>query len=187
MNKYADWDVNLQTDNGPLPVKGDVNAKVSLSPETAAVVGAAGGGTLGYLLGPEHKGWRALTTLAGAMLGGTGTWYATTKLASVHKEAREKQYAPKGSTSKTNIGTGQQSAGNPVTNIFRSFTQPRYAGDPTGNTQYQVDQNTFKNMSTAWQQYKASPAYVAPGQRPPARGYLPQAAPAPSFMKPRQK
>lgn len=187
MYKQAAWDVNLQTDNEPLPIKGEVKANISVTPETATILGAAGGGTLGYLLGPEHKGWRALTTLAGALVGGSGSWYAATKIASVDKTAKEKQYAPRGATSRTHIGGGQQSTKNPVTSVMRGFMRPRYAGDPTGQQQFQVSQDTFNNMSSAWQRYKASSSYISPDKKTPARGFIPTTQPAPSFIKPRQQ
>lgn len=184
MHKKA-IEVELATREKKLPVA--LSASFDIGPKTTTAVSALAGGTLGYLLGPKHKGWRAVTTLAGALLAGSSAYALSTYNPQIEKTAKEKQYAPRGATSRTNIGGNQQSTGNPVTSVMRGFMQPRYAGDPTGKTQFQVSQDTFNNMSSAWQRYKASPSYVSPATKTPARGFIPTTQPAPSFIKPRQQ
>lgn len=186
MYKQA-WDVNLQTDNGPFPIKGEVKANISATPETAAILGAAGGGTLGYLLGPEHKGWRAVTTLAGALLGGSGMYMAATKLASVQKEAKtprpgsENWIKPSGQY--TNIG-GSSSNRNPLVSFLQSLNQPRFAGDPSGRVNYNITQENLNQMATAWQQFKTTTAGQQYFQRNTStpRGFINPYAPKPSYM-----
>jgi hypothetical protein len=177
MNKKSDWDVNIQTDGQPLPVKGNIRAEIALTPETAATVGALGGGTLGYLLGPKHKGWRAVTTLASALLGGYGSYLTVSKLASQQKQAKEQQYAPKGAGSYTNIGQSPQKNRNPLSSIMAAFGQS-YAGDPTGRSQYQVTKQELDRMSSAWSNFKAS---QPPKQ--PVRGFVNPYAKTPTFFR----
>lgn len=187
MYKQADWDVNLQTDNGPLPIKGEIKATISATPETAAILGATGGGTLGYLLGPEHKGWRAVTTLAGALLGGSGMYVAATKLASVQKEAKtprpgsENWIKPSGQY--TNIG-GSGNKRNPLVSFFQALNQPRVAEDPSGKVNYKITQGNIDQMATAWQQFKNTQAGQQYFQRNAStpRGFINPYAPKPSYM-----
>lgn len=56
----------------------DINLIPSkLSPESAALAGVLGGGTLGYLFGPDKKLPKLLATLAAAGAGGLGGYYGT--------------------------------------------------------------------------------------------------------------
>lgn len=170
-------EITLDTENSsPIPVKGAIKAQLDMTPATAAVTGAVGGGTLGYLLGPEHKGWRALTTLAGALLGGSGAWYAVTKMASLRKTAAPqpgKENWIKGN-SYTNIGASPGEA-NPLMTIISAFSTPTgYAGDPTGRGRYALTEEDIQRFGTAYQQYKASPRYQQFQQRRsnPPRGFI---------------
>lgn len=59
----------------------DINLIPSkLSPESAALAGVLGGGTLGYLFGPDKKPLKLLATLAAAGAGGLGGYYGTKAL-----------------------------------------------------------------------------------------------------------
>lgn len=59
----------------------DINLISSkLSPESAALAGVLGGGTLGYLFGPDKKPLKLLATLAAAGAGGLGGYYGTKAL-----------------------------------------------------------------------------------------------------------
>lgn len=59
----------------------DINLTPSkLSPESAALAGVLGGGTLGYLFGPDKKPLKLLATLAAAGAGGLGGYYGTKAL-----------------------------------------------------------------------------------------------------------
>jgi hypothetical protein len=54
----------------------DINLIPSqITPENAALIGALGGGTLGYLFGPEKKLPKLIATLATAGAGGLGGYY----------------------------------------------------------------------------------------------------------------
>lgn len=167
-------EITIDTDKGsPIPVKGTMKAQLDMTPATAAVTGAVGGGALGYLLGPEHKGWRALTTLAGALLGGSGAWYAVTKMASLQKTSAPqagKENWIKGN-SYTNIGAspGRQ---NPLTAILGAFSTPHgYAGDPTGRGQYALTEEDIQRFGTAYSQYRATRAQQQQKNNSP-RGFV---------------
>lgn len=59
----------------------DINLIPSkLSPGSAALAGVLGGGTLGYLFGPDKKPLKLLATLVAAGAGGLGGYYGTKAL-----------------------------------------------------------------------------------------------------------
>lgn len=87
-------DVGVSTDDSaPMKVEVDKTVPVrlqqpidinlipsKLSPESAALAGVLGGGTLGYLFGPDKKPLKLLATLAAAGAGGLGGYYGTKAL-----------------------------------------------------------------------------------------------------------
>lgn len=87
-------DVDVSTDSGaPMKVEVDKTVPVrlqqpidinlipsKLSPESAAMAGVLGVGTLGYLFGPDKKSLKLLATLAAAGAGGLGGYYGTKAL-----------------------------------------------------------------------------------------------------------